>query len=124
MQVELTDRDIAQLDRMISRQLDAILHQERLRRLEGSWRGLAWLVDGFVQECPQRVRDSAVIVALNDGYDASDGALFSPTSKEVANTVLSYNGMFCSEYSINSADYSKGLPGVLYGRYQVLYVTQ
>lgn len=53
---EVLDRDIAQLDRMISRQLDAILHQERLRRLEGSWRGLAWLVDGFVQDRLVKVR--------------------------------------------------------------------
>jgi type VI secretion system protein ImpD/type VI secretion system protein ImpC len=37
------DRDIAALDRLIGRQLDAILHHPRLRRLEGSWRGLAWL---------------------------------------------------------------------------------
>jgi type VI secretion system protein ImpD/type VI secretion system protein ImpC len=39
------DRDIAQLDAMISAQLDAVLHHARLRRLEGSWRGLAWLVE-------------------------------------------------------------------------------
>ena len=26
--------------------------------------------------------------------------------------------MFCNEYAINTADTSKGLPGVLYGRYQ------
>jgi type VI secretion system protein ImpD/type VI secretion system protein ImpC len=38
------DRDIVALDRMIAAQLDAILHHERLRALEGSWRGLAWLV--------------------------------------------------------------------------------
>ncbi|MGE4481428.1 type VI secretion system contractile sheath large subunit [Acidocella sp.] len=37
------DHDIAQLDAMIARQLDEILHHSRLRRLEGSWRGLAWL---------------------------------------------------------------------------------
>lgn len=37
------DRDIAIIDRMISYQLDKILHHPRLRRLEGSWRGLAWL---------------------------------------------------------------------------------
>jgi type VI secretion system ImpC/EvpB family protein len=36
-------RDIAAIDTMISRQLDAILHHARLRRMEGSWRGLAWL---------------------------------------------------------------------------------
>lgn len=40
----LITRDIAALDAMITRQLDAILHHQRLRRLEGSWRGLAWLV--------------------------------------------------------------------------------
>ncbi|HSW03542.1 type VI secretion system contractile sheath large subunit [Aquabacterium sp.] len=39
------DRDIATLDAMISRQLDAVLHHPRLRRLEGSWRGLHWLVE-------------------------------------------------------------------------------
>jgi type VI secretion system protein ImpD/type VI secretion system protein ImpC len=39
------DRDIAALDAMLSAQLDAVLHDARLRRLEGCWRGLAWLVD-------------------------------------------------------------------------------
>lgn len=40
------DRDIAALDAMIAGQLDAVLHHARLLRLEGSWRGLAWLVGG------------------------------------------------------------------------------
>ncbi len=39
------DRDVATIDRLISAQLDAVLQAARLRRLEGSWRGLAWLVD-------------------------------------------------------------------------------
>jgi type VI secretion system protein ImpD/type VI secretion system protein ImpC len=39
------DRDIAAIDAALSAQLDAVLHHPRLRRLEGSWRGLAWLVD-------------------------------------------------------------------------------
>jgi len=38
------DRDIAAIDALISEQLDIILHHEHLRRLEGSWRGLVWLV--------------------------------------------------------------------------------
>ncbi|MDE1906609.1 MAG: type VI secretion system contractile sheath large subunit [Rhodospirillales bacterium] len=38
------DHDIARLDAMIASQLDEILHHPRLRRLEGGWRGLAWLV--------------------------------------------------------------------------------
>ncbi len=41
------DRDIAALDAAMSRQLDAILLHPRLRRLEGSWRGLQWLVEGL-----------------------------------------------------------------------------
>lgn len=39
----MVDRDIIALDQMISAQLDEILHHARLRKLEGSWRGLAWL---------------------------------------------------------------------------------
>jgi type VI secretion system protein ImpD/type VI secretion system protein ImpC len=42
--VAALDRDIAEIDRMIAAQLDAILHHARLRKLEGSWRGLAWLI--------------------------------------------------------------------------------
>jgi len=41
------DRDIAALDVLIGAQLDTILHHQRLRRFEGSWRGLAWLVGGL-----------------------------------------------------------------------------
>lgn len=33
----------------------------------------------------------------------------------MAKTVSSYNTMFCSQYSINTADTKSGLPGVLYG---------
>jgi type VI secretion system protein ImpD/type VI secretion system protein ImpC len=43
---DAADRDIAAIDALISEQLDAILHHARLRKLEGTWRGLAWLVDG------------------------------------------------------------------------------
>ena len=39
------DRDIAALDAMVSSQLDAVLQHPRMRRLEGSWRGLSWLID-------------------------------------------------------------------------------
>jgi type VI secretion system protein ImpD/type VI secretion system protein ImpC len=40
----LLDQRIAELDALIAGQLDAILHHPRLRRLEGSWRGLHWLL--------------------------------------------------------------------------------
>ncbi|MHB1304689.1 MAG: type VI secretion system contractile sheath large subunit [Acidiphilium sp.] len=41
----ILDHDIATIDAMIAAQLDAILHHPRLARLEGSWRGLAWLAE-------------------------------------------------------------------------------
>jgi type VI secretion system ImpC/EvpB family protein len=50
------DRDIAALDALIGRQLDAILHHPRLRRFEGSWRGLAWLVAGLEPRGRVKVR--------------------------------------------------------------------
>jgi type VI secretion system ImpC/EvpB family protein len=43
---DAVDRDIAVIDAMLSEQVDAILHHARLRKLEGTWRGIAWLVDG------------------------------------------------------------------------------
>ncbi|MCF3947616.1 type VI secretion system contractile sheath large subunit [Acidiphilium iwatense] len=39
----ILDHDIATIDAMLNRQIDAILHHPRLTRLEGSWRGLDWL---------------------------------------------------------------------------------
>jgi type VI secretion system protein ImpD/type VI secretion system protein ImpC len=53
---EALDRDIAALDALISRQLDAVLHARPLRRLEGSWRGLSWLVDQLPQDRMVKVR--------------------------------------------------------------------
>nr|WP_283949551.1 type VI secretion system contractile sheath large subunit [Limobrevibacterium gyesilva] len=50
------DRDIAAIDASISAQLDAVLHADRLSRLEGSWRGLAWLVDGIEPAARVKVR--------------------------------------------------------------------
>ncbi len=41
------DRDLAAIDRLLAAQLDAVLHHPRLQRFEGSWRGLAWLVNRF-----------------------------------------------------------------------------
>lgn len=53
---EALDRDIAALDGMISRQIDAVLHAQPLRRLEGSWRGLAWLSEQLPQDRMVKVR--------------------------------------------------------------------
>jgi type VI secretion system protein ImpD/type VI secretion system protein ImpC len=41
------DRDIADIDAALGEQLDAVLHHSRFLRLEGRWRGLAWLISGI-----------------------------------------------------------------------------
>jgi type VI secretion system ImpC/EvpB family protein len=56
------DRDIAAIDAMLSEQLDAILHHARLRKLEGTWRGVAWLAD--VTETSNRLK----LKVLNIGW--------------------------------------------------------
>jgi type VI secretion system protein ImpD/type VI secretion system protein ImpC len=56
----LIDRDLARIDTLISAQLDAVLHHPALQRLEGSWRGLAWLVEGFE---PQKRLKVAILPA-------------------------------------------------------------
>ena len=52
----LLDRDISAIDALISAQLDAILHAARMRRLEGCWRGLAWLLGGIDPSARVKVR--------------------------------------------------------------------
>src|SRR5581483_2913476 len=57
------DRDIAAIDALVSDQVDAILHHERLRRLEGTWRGVAWLVDVVDQSSRLKIK------VLNVGWN-------------------------------------------------------
>ncbi len=54
------DRDIADIDRLLGTQLDAVLHAERLQQLEGRWRGLDWLVSGI--EPGRRVKTRVLAV--------------------------------------------------------------
>ena len=42
----LLDHHIAELDQMISRQLDVVMHHPEFQRVESTWRGLKQLVDG------------------------------------------------------------------------------
>ncbi len=56
------DRDIAAIDAMLAEQVDAILHHGRLRKLEGTWRGIAWLVD--TTDLSSRLK----VKALNIGW--------------------------------------------------------
>jgi type VI secretion system ImpC/EvpB family protein len=50
------DRTIAAVDALVGQQLDAILHNERVRRLEGSWRGIDWLVRGLEPGAAAKVK--------------------------------------------------------------------
>ncbi len=50
------DADIAAIDAMLNEQIDAILHHPRLRKIEGTWRGIAWLVDGVEQGAKLKVK--------------------------------------------------------------------
>jgi type VI secretion system ImpC/EvpB family protein len=50
------DRDIATIDSLIGEQLDAVLHDARMRRFEGNWRGLHWLVRGMEPEGRVKVK--------------------------------------------------------------------
>jgi len=69
----------------------------------------------FVFETSSRQKDAAVFEALNHGY-LNDGVM-SPSSTEVAGTVSTLVDLFCTQYSINGADSTNGVPGVLIGRY-------
>ncbi|KAA5604539.1 type VI secretion system contractile sheath large subunit [Roseospira marina] len=50
------DRDIALIDRLLSAQLDAILHHPRFQKLESSWRGLRYLVGSTEGDDMVRIR--------------------------------------------------------------------
>jgi type VI secretion system protein ImpD/type VI secretion system protein ImpC len=52
----MLDRDIAAIDALIAAQVDEILHAPRLRRLEGTWRGLAWLLAGIEPSARARTK--------------------------------------------------------------------
>lgn len=103
---ETLDRDIAALDAAISRQLDAILHHPRLTRLEGSWRGLHWLVDGFVQDRLVKVRLLPARWAelardLDRAVEFDQSALFRKIyEEEFGSAGGEPYGMLCADYEI------------------------
>lgn len=71
--------------------------------------------NGYIFESDNRLKDAAVIAALNDGY--LDDGVFSPAGQEAAGTVKTLNGVFCNAFTINQDDTAAGVPGILYGRY-------
>ncbi|HXH04688.1 MAG TPA: type VI secretion system contractile sheath large subunit [Candidatus Competibacteraceae bacterium] len=59
------DRDIARIDRLLTGQVNAILHHPRLQRLEASWRGLLYLVE----QAARLEADNLRIRVLNVGWE-------------------------------------------------------
>ena len=53
---EAIDRDIAAIDAAITAQLEAVQRDDRLRRLEGSWRGLWWVTGRIPPGGAARIR--------------------------------------------------------------------
>jgi type VI secretion system ImpC/EvpB family protein len=49
-------RDVARIDALISDQLNAILHHRQFQKLEASWRGLQFLVDGLPEGDSIKIR--------------------------------------------------------------------
>ncbi len=49
-------RDVGLIDDVVTRQVNAILHHPRFQKLEASWRGLEFLVDGVPEGANVRVR--------------------------------------------------------------------
>ena len=70
----------------------------------------------FIFESTNRPKDTAVIIALNEGY--LNDSLFNYSSQEVAPTILTFNNLFGNSYNVNQRDQSIGVPGILYGRYE------
>jgi type VI secretion system protein ImpD len=49
-------RDIAQIDEILSKQVNAILHQPRFQQLEASWRGLRYLIEQVDEGANVKIR--------------------------------------------------------------------
>lgn len=77
----LGDRWIAAIDRLIARQLDAIIAAPRFAALEAAWRGVAWLVDGLGADDMARVRLldarwAEIVRDVERSTEVEQGALF------------------------------------------------
>jgi len=60
----LLGRDIARIDELITRQVNAIIHHPRFQKLEASWRGLHYLVNQV--ENPESVKVRVLSVSWKD----------------------------------------------------------
>ncbi|MEO1498404.1 MAG: type VI secretion system contractile sheath large subunit [Planctomycetota bacterium] len=60
------NRDVAAIDTLLNDQLNAILHTDRFRRLEASWRGLRYLVDRVDEEGDPNTKVRALNVSWRE----------------------------------------------------------
>src|SRR6185436_3709400 len=60
------NRDIAALDALLSEQVNAVLHHPQFQRLEGSWRGLAYLAERVEQEGGENVKIRVLSASWKD----------------------------------------------------------
>jgi len=49
-------RDVAEIDRLLNAQVNALLHHPKFQRLEAAWRGLLWMVDSVPHDAAVKVR--------------------------------------------------------------------
>lgn len=68
-----------------------------------------------MMESSNRQKDSAVIHAFSS---LNVSTFYPQDSPYVAGTVNTLNNLFCLSYPVNQEDNAKGIPGILYGRYE------
>ncbi len=54
--IDTIDSILANIDKKLSQQLDAILHHEEFQKLEAAWRGLAYTIDNSATDATLRVK--------------------------------------------------------------------
>jgi type VI secretion system protein ImpD len=105
---QLLSRDIAQLDALLSRQVNAILHHARFQQLEASWRGLYYLVEQAGATSASNIQIRLLNVSWNELARDLENALEFDQSQ-----------LFRKVYG-EEFDTAGGLPfGVLLGDYEV-----
>ena len=77
------DRAIAEIDRKLSNQLNAIIHSEKFLKLEGSWRGLNYLIMNSETGTQLKVRMFKRVQArIEPRSDESGGVRSKPVVQE------------------------------------------
>jgi type VI secretion system protein ImpC len=86
---------IAEIDQKLTEQVNLILHHEKLRKLEGSWRGLKYLVDNSETDAMLKIR------------------VMNISKKDLANTLKRYRGAAWDQSPIFNKIYEQeyGTPG-------------